>query len=992
MRGSPRTNGSSDSASFESQGELGQLRKHYNNELNTLKEMFPDWSDDDLLFALQDTDGELEATIAHITEGSYCIVFVIDCFETNLCPLGNTAQWGEVKKKSKGSARSKAPEVNDTAVPPVRAFPGRGSFAGPGPRGGFRGGAFRGADRGGRGGRGRGGGFFPNGHRSNDDANSAIPSGLGEPSAEAAAAIKKDAAQSVDGATSSPAPAKPQNTWAALFKAPPAPPAPKKAPAPPSPPKEEVAPEPSPPKEEEIPAEPESTPAVERLPSPPPVAESPEADQEEPAQAEPEPEPETAVEPEPEVKPEEVAEEVAEPEAPEVPEIKTEEPVQEYVQAPLTEQNLEKVEDVAPPAPTGTQASTITSIAPPKNSVIQAPTTPQTRHAGLSTPKIGSARTSSFSRRNFDQKEAVIMPGNHAIDRTTVQFGSLGLNGAAIDDDDDEPARPEPVEPIAQPAQPTPPGPEASTLPAAAAAPQMPTPVQPPQIQQAYLQAQQPQQGQQIHQQTVQDALPTPRQAPGLPAQPHIQAQLQQQQQATPQPPLGPQSMTSQQMNPQLSNQFNRFGGIEQTPAAQKPYDAFQHHGPQQHTPQTQAAQLPQVTQSQQSYGYPAHHQQQQHHQQSHPAQAGLGGLSSLPEQYNYYGSDLQRGGAPGFNYYSNPYSQPTQEALPRATSGMGSTAADTPSQLSTAPAASRFGQVGEQAAGHVASPAIASLQPTSQAPAAQQTAAHQQYPMQPAYYHPGYYYMNQVFNYDTPYSGSSELNEGFSSYQQFYPSYQTPFAKQQGLYGQPHQNFMSQYSDHASSPASLGGFGGPSSQGRESAAGVNDYGRGVGSQVPQSHPQHASTNFGGLPNFLNSRGLPEQQQLGAGVGQQQSVSQGQSDDSMKPFGDAKPPTGPASNTGLQGQPRPGSATSGGSNLPQQGSQPHGGMGGYPQNLNHHLHGGHQGHQQQQHQSQQSLNQNQQQYQYSMYGQYPNQYGASNTRQGANNWGQYGGH
>lgn len=445
--------------------------------------------------------------------------------------------------------------------------------------------------------------------------------------------------------------------------------------------------------------------------------------------------------------------------------------------------------------------------------------------------------------------------------------------------------------------------------------------------------------------------------------------------------------MVSQHVNPQISNQFGRFSAIEQTPVAQKPYDSFQ-HVPQQPTPQTQAAQLSQSQQAQQqTYGYPTHHQQQ-HHQQTHPAQAGLGGLSSLPDQYNYYTSEIQRAGAPGFNYYNtNPYSQPNQDtvaSLPRAASGMGSAAGETPSQLPTAPSqpASRFSQVSEQASTHgTPSPGIPTLQPTSQAPNPQQTAAHQQYPMQP-YYHPGYYYMNQVFNYDAPYSGTSELSEGFSSYPQFYP-YQTPFAKQQGLYTQPHQNF--QYSDHTSNPAGLGGFGGPTTQGRDSGSGVSDYGRGGVSQAQQSHPQHSSANFGGLPNFLNSRGLPEQQQLGSGVGQQQVPQQTQSDDSLKPFGDSKPPTGPVSNAGLQGQPRPGSATSG-ANLPQQGSQPQGGI--YPHNLNHHLHG-HQAHQQSQH----SAAQGQGYGGYSMYGQYPSQYQATNSRQGASGWGgQYGGH
>src|SRR5690606_5730486 len=100
------------------------------------------------------------------------------------------------------------------------------------------------------------------------------------------------------------------------------------------------------------------------------------------------------------------------------------------------------------------------------------------------------------------------------------------------------------------------------------------------------------------------------------------------------------------------------------------------------------------------------------------------------------------------------------------------------------------------------------------------------------------------------------------------YPSYGTPFAKQQGVYGQPHQGFVSQYGDHSSSPA-LGGFGGvPSTQQRESPA-IADYGRAGVSQVQQSHPQQQQQQHqsaGGfsssLPDFLGNRGgLPQQQQ-----------------------------------------------------------------------------------------------------------------------------------
>lgn len=49
---------------------MGHLKKMYAPKLGTVKEMFPDWTDEDIVFALQETDGDLEATIERISEGT----------------------------------------------------------------------------------------------------------------------------------------------------------------------------------------------------------------------------------------------------------------------------------------------------------------------------------------------------------------------------------------------------------------------------------------------------------------------------------------------------------------------------------------------------------------------------------------------------------------------------------------------------------------------------------------------------------------------------------------------------------------------------------------------------------------------------------------------------------------------------------------------------------------------------------------------------------
>lgn len=72
---SRQTNGESlavaETPSYEDEGEIGQLKKMYASKLSTIKEMFPSWTDDDLVFALQETDGNLENTVERISDGMH---------------------------------------------------------------------------------------------------------------------------------------------------------------------------------------------------------------------------------------------------------------------------------------------------------------------------------------------------------------------------------------------------------------------------------------------------------------------------------------------------------------------------------------------------------------------------------------------------------------------------------------------------------------------------------------------------------------------------------------------------------------------------------------------------------------------------------------------------------------------------------------------------------------------------------------------------------
>ncbi|KAK4704479.1 hypothetical protein P7C70_g1734, partial [Phenoliferia sp. Uapishka_3] len=100
--------------------DIKDLREKYGSKLSTAKELFPDWTDEDLLSTIQEAAGDLDVAIVRITDGQ-------------------AEQWGSVKVKK---VKKEAPAVATTPV-----FAGRGGF-------GDRGGRGRGALAAGRGGRG----------------------------------------------------------------------------------------------------------------------------------------------------------------------------------------------------------------------------------------------------------------------------------------------------------------------------------------------------------------------------------------------------------------------------------------------------------------------------------------------------------------------------------------------------------------------------------------------------------------------------------------------------------------------------------------------------------------------------------------------------------------------------------------------------------------------------------------------------------------------
>ncbi|KAI0889337.1 uncharacterized protein GGS22DRAFT_153665 [Annulohypoxylon maeteangense] len=457
-----RTNGDKfstlDATSLDDDGDVSQLRKQYGLKLDTIKELFPTWSDADILYALKETDGDVEVAATRIADGTI-------------------SQWGEVSKPKKTTTRPKAKEpltVSDSG----NSRPVRGG------RSDFRGGRARGTERGRGTGRGRATAHPPtNGHQSKDNHQLSVPT---EESADwKTGAANDDATTSAWGTTESTtettatppatvpttsttdsAPAKPtvipqntQKTWASMLR-------------------QSTAPKPTP-KPKEVPT-PKPAEPIEPLPP-----------------AEP-----TAPEPEPQPAPEEPVKEVVEnPPVVEPPKVVEPEVALPPPEDDLTRVNLEQLPDASNPIATNTAASTTADSWDPRQPQPSASVTPlsasQAQHqtprpaaSGYATTAIKATerpapRMPSYQKRLLEQEEAVRMPGNREVDRAAVQFGAFSLNGGEedIDGDREDPetrTQPPPESPVAAPRASLPPVSQPAAVPEAFPPAQKPAASLPP--------------------------------------------------------------------------------------------------------------------------------------------------------------------------------------------------------------------------------------------------------------------------------------------------------------------------------------------------------------------------------------------------------------------------------------------------------------------------------------------------------------------------------
>jgi hypothetical protein len=210
-------------AAFEDDGDVGGLRKQYGDKTSIIREMFPDWSEVDVLFALQETNGDQEEAVTRIAEGTI-------------------SQWGEVSKAKK-TPKPKAKEAPAASNETSSATNTRASRGARAVSEGGRGGRGRATERGGRGG-GRGRSTQPatNGTRQKENQQLSVPTE--ESPAWGTETVKADvveereplAEKSIQ-ADAAPAATPQAKTWASMLRQSTAP---KVAPKP----KETLAPEP----------------------------------------------------------------------------------------------------------------------------------------------------------------------------------------------------------------------------------------------------------------------------------------------------------------------------------------------------------------------------------------------------------------------------------------------------------------------------------------------------------------------------------------------------------------------------------------------------------------------------------------------------------------------------------------------------------------------------------------------------------------------------
>lgn len=90
-RGGRRTNGDhkasadDNTGAFDDEGDFAELRKQYGGKTSVIREMFPDWSEADVLFALQETNGDENEAVTRIADGTMTSLLASQAFARTPC-------------------------------------------------------------------------------------------------------------------------------------------------------------------------------------------------------------------------------------------------------------------------------------------------------------------------------------------------------------------------------------------------------------------------------------------------------------------------------------------------------------------------------------------------------------------------------------------------------------------------------------------------------------------------------------------------------------------------------------------------------------------------------------------------------------------------------------------------------------------------------------------------------------------------------------------
>ncbi|KAL7627911.1 RNAPII degradation factor [Parahypoxylon ruwenzoriense] len=876
-----RTNGDKptavDSAAFDDDGDVSQLRKQYGGKLDTIKELFPTWSDADILYALKETDGDIEVTATRIAEGTI-------------------SQWDEVSKQKKAAIRPKAKEASTSTGP--ADLTGNGRPARGGRSDGARGGRARGNERGRGSGRGRAAPHTTtNGHRFKENQQLSVPteesSGWGntasndepttnEPHTDSTtetATISAPATTTAEVTLTKPhvIPQGTQKTWASMLR-------------------QSTAPKPAP-KPKDTPA-PKPAEVLEPLP---------------PAEPTPEPAPQPAVE--------ETPKEVVEPPAPaETPKVVEPEVALPPPEDDLTRVNLEQLPDESKPPATATAASTTADSWDPRQPQQSTTATPlsasRAQHQATRPAVSGFATTAlkaterpttrmpSHQRRILEQEEAVRMPGNREVDRAAVQFGAFSLNGVEddIDGDREDPetrTQPPPESPVAVPRASLPPVSQPAAVPDSFPTAQKPA-----------------------------TTLPS---APGtagtIPFHAHHQKMRANHRLATPvAPPTGPAATTAQPPQAPSSNpQFGRYGQTnagEPASFSQKPYDTF---GQQTATTSAGLDSFPAPTTQapgpQASGAFSSAPEYSSYYQTADP---------QTRSTYNtYYGQQFAQHGAQshhepanapnrGFGGYganqTDNLSQYPQSGTQQTRYGAAASAESHNSGHNTP---NPIGQGGQQTSGQTNQP---------QSNLHQQPHANQ-YPYQHPYYSSPYY-AQYISQYNGGYGQGGYAGAPYGKGGLYGQPHQYGMSPQ-GPY------------DHGSSPATSGfgqsTLGGRDT-GLNSS--IDNYGR-AGSAQSGAPGLGASGFGGVHDTFGRGSGYPSQAGQSFNAPNAPTSNAGSGTDDLKPYGDSKTGAGPSPSLAAAARPGSATNTTpAGSGLPPpQSTQGMGAYAGYPSHLSHGLHG-----------------------------------------------------